>query len=257
MAYSTKGNDRYTIHNGGCLEVLPSIADGSVDMVMVDLPYGTTERAWDVIIPFDQLWAQYNRVCKENAAFVFTAQQPFTTAVVMSNIENFRYQYAWIKNQATGFMNANKMPLKNIEDVLVFYRKLPTYNPQMRAGRPYHMVHKDPHKWDDTSVYGRTGLKAEPTVHHNEGTRHPAQDLNFDVEVGFHPTQKPVALMEWLIKTYTNPGELVLDNTMGSGTTGVAAMRAGRRFIGMEADAVHFATAQMRIDRESNQERMF
>src|SRR5271166_1707172 len=199
MSYSTTATDRYVLHNGSCLDVLPSIADGTVDMVMVDLPYGTTEREWDVVVPFDQLWAQYNRVCKDNAAMVFTALTPFTEKLAVSNFDNLRYKYVWIKNQATGFMNANKMPLKNIEDVLVFYRKLPTYNPQMRAGRPYHMVHKDPHKWDDTSVYGRTGLKAEPTVHHNEGTRHPALDLNFDVEVGYHPTQKPVALMEWLI----------------------------------------------------------
>jgi DNA modification methylase len=247
----------HTLFNQPCLSILPAIADGTVDMVLVDLPYGTTERGWDVVIPFDQLWAQYNRVCKENAAMVFTGQAPFSELLAVSNIENYRYKYTWIKNQATGFLNANKMPLKSTEDVLVFYRKLPTYNPQLRAGRPYHMVRKDPHKWDDTSVYGRTGLKAEPTVHHNDGFRHPTTELQFDVEVGFHPTQKPVPLMEWLIRTYTNEGELVLDNTMGSGTTGVAAMIAGRRFVGIEADPTHFATASKRIEQAADQGRMF
>lgn len=247
----------FSIHNGDCLDVMQTIPDGSVDMIMTDLPYGTTSRDWDCIIPFPELWKHYNRVTKENAAIVLNAQAPFDKVLGCSNMENLRYEYVWIKNQATGFLNAKKMPLKAHENILVFYRKLPTYNPQLSAGRPYHMVHKDPHKFDTTSVYGKTGLKSEPTVHHNDGFRYPTSELQFDVEVGYHPTQKPVPLIKWLIKTYTNPGELVLDSTMGSGTTGVACAECNRRFIGIEKDPKIFEIAKGRIDTAVSQIRLF
>lgn len=254
MAYSSKGNENYQLYLGDCLEVLPDIADGSVDMVLVDLPYGTTDCKWDAVIPYDKLWAQYNRVCKENAAVVMTAQSPFDKVLGVSNIQNLRYEWIWIKNQATGFMNAKKMPLKAHENILVFYRKLPTFNPQFNAGTPYRSVKSLKHF--EGSVYGKTGCR-DGYEQVNSGTRCPQTELHFDVEVGLHPTQKPTPLMEYLIKTYTNPGELVLDNTMGSGTTGVACMRSGRRFVGMESDQEHFAVSEMRISREFSQLRMF
>lgn len=249
MSYSSHGNSNYTLYLGDCLEVLPTIADGSVDMVLVDLPYGTTDCSWDSVIPFDKLWEQYYRVAKENAAFVMTAQPPFDKVLGVSNLKDFRYEWIWVKNQTTGFMNANKMPLKSTENILVFYRKLPTYNPQFRAGRPYKMIKN---ARPEGSVYGKTGEK-DGYVQVNDGRRSPTTELQFDVEVGLHPTQKPVPLMEYLIKTYTNPGELVLDNTMGSGTTGVAAVASGRRFVGMESDPTHFAASELRIARAYSQ----
>jgi site-specific DNA-methyltransferase (adenine-specific) len=223
-------------------------------MVLVDLPYGTTDCAWDSVIAFDKLWEQYYRVAKENAAFVMTAQVPFDKVLGCSNIKDLRYEWVWIKNQATGFMNAKKMPLKATENILVFYRKLPTFNPQMNAGRPYKSVKSLKHFVG--SVYGKTGCH-EGYEQVNEGTRCPKNELQFDVEVGLHPTQKPVPLMEYLIKTYTNPGELVLDNTMGSGTTGVAAVRCGRRFVGIELDPTNFGIAETRINSEYSQQRLF
>jgi DNA modification methylase len=254
MAYSCKGNEVFQLYFGDCMEALPSVPDGSVDMVMCDLPYGTTDCPWDTLIPFDKLWEQYNRVCKENAAVVLTAQPPFDKVLGVSNLKNLRYEWIWIKNQATGFMNANKMPLKAHENILVFYRKLPTFNPQKSAGTPYRGVKNLKHF--EGSVYGKTGCR-DGYTQVNNGSRSPKTELHFDVEVGLHPTQKPTPLMEYLIKTYTNPGETVLDNTMGSGTTGVAAVRCGRNFIGMESDPTHFAASEMRITREYSQLRMF
>lgn len=195
------------LYHGECLEIMATLPEGCVDMILCDLPYGTTGCAWDTIIPFNQLWEQYHRICKKNAAMVFTADLPFTALLASSNLSNFQYKWAWIKNQPTGFLNANKMPLKNIEDVVAFWREDPTYNEQPGA----------------SSV------------------------LRIDCERGWHPTQKPVALMEYFIRTFTNAGETVLDNTMGSGTTGVACQNLGRDFIGIEFDPEMYATAVARI----------
>jgi site-specific DNA-methyltransferase (adenine-specific) len=233
---------------GDCLELMKEIPDQSVDMILCDLPYGTTACKWDTVIPFEPLWAQYRRVAKRNAAIVLTASQPFTTALIASNFKDFRYCLVWDKvNRATGYGNANKMPLKRHEDIAVFYRALPTYNPQKTAGKPYVASRGDRNARDTRpKVYGNGGLHATTTV--NTGDRFPVSIVPIKADIkkghGLHPTQKPVALMEYLILTYTNEGDVVLDNTMGSGTTGVACMNTGRKFIGMEQDAKYFEIAQ-------------
>ena len=227
---------------GECLDKLTEISDASVDMILTDLPYGTTACSWDSIIPLDKLWEQYNRVVKDNAAMVFTASQPFTTILASSNIKNFRYEWIWQKPQGTNPMNAKIMPLKSHENILVFYRTKPTYNPQMTIGTPYGGFKSE------TSTIGEVYGKAK-SVHRNnpEGTRYPKTILKFKQEKGLHPTQKPVPLMEYLIKTYTNEGDVVLDSTMGSGTTGVACLNTSRKFIGIEKDPIYFQKAQERI----------
>ena len=233
---------------GDCLEKMKEIPDGSVDMVMCDLPYGTTACKWDSVIPFEPLWAAYKRICKRNAAIVLTASQPFTSALVMSNTEMFKYCWVWDKvNRNTGYGNASFMPLKRHEDVCVFVASgKPTFNRQLSIGTPYTAKRSG----QIAGVYSGGGLHPKDGV--NTGTRNPVSVLaikaDSKVEMGLHPTQKPVALMEYLIKTYTNEGETVLDNTMGSGTTGVACARAGRRFVGIERDETYFAVAKKRIE---------
>ena len=230
------------LHLGDCLDVMQGIPDGSVDMVCTDPPYGTTACKWDSVIPFEPMWAQLKRIVKPNGAIVLMASQPFTSALVMSNVGMFRYDLKWIKTQATGFYNANRMPLRAHEDILVFYRSLPSYNPQKTAGEPY--VQK---RGSASNVY--QGKDLSVTVNET-GMRHPLSWQVFQRDADkVHPTQKPVALMEYLIRTYTNPSETVLDFTMGSGTTGVAAANIGRRFIGIEMDADYFAIAQARIQK--------
>lgn len=228
---------------GDCLDLLPTIADDSVDMLLVDLPYGTTACKWDSIIPLDKLWEQYNRICKESAAMVFTAAQPFTTILAASNIQNLKYEWIWEKPQGTNPMNAKVMPLKSHENILVFYRKKPIYNPQMWYSTPYSGFKSDTAKIGE--VYGQAQSKHRDNP---EGSRYPKTVLKFKQEKGLHPTQKPVELMEYLIKTYTNPGNTVLDNTMGSGSTGVAAVQCGRKFIGIEMDSEYYKVAKQRIE---------
>ena len=230
------------LHLGDCLDVMQGIPDGSVDMVMTDPPFGTTACKWDSVIPFEPMWGQLKRITKPNGAIVLMASQPFTSALVMSNVAMFRYDLKWIKTQATGFYNANRMPLRAHEDIIVFYQSLPSYNPQKTAGEPY--VQK---RGSASEVY--QGKDLSVTVNET-GMRHPLSWRVFQRDADkTHPTQKPVALMEYLIKTYTNPGETVLDFTCGSGTTGVAAANTGRRFIGIEMDADYFAIAQSRIQK--------
>ena len=230
------------LHLGDCLDVMQGIPDGSVDMVCTDPPYGTTACKWDSVIPFEPMWAQLKRIVKPNGAIVLMASQPFTSALVMSNVGMFRYDLKWIKTQATGFYNANRMPLRAHEDILVFYRSLPSYNPQKTAGEPY--VQK---RGSASNVY--QGKDLSVTVNET-GMRHPLSWRVFQRDADkTHPTQKPVALMEYLIKTYTNPGETVLDFTMGSGTTGVAAANTGRRFIGIERDPDYFTIASARVQK--------
>ena len=224
--------------HGDCLEKMADIADGSVDMILCDMPYGTTACKWDTIIPFELLWAQYRRIAKRSAAIVLTASQPFTTALIASNMREFRYTWVWEKEQGVNFMLAKKQPLKVHEDVCVFYRDLPAYSPQMTAGRPY------------VSGKGNSGEVTgcrEKVQTINDGTRYPRSIQQFGRQTGIHPTQKPVALMEYLIHTYTQEGETVLDNCMGSGTTGVACINTGRSFIGIERDEKYFQIATDRI----------
>ncbi len=228
---------------GDCLKLLPTLLDDSIDMLLVDLPYGTTACKWDSVIPLEPLWAQFNRVCKKNAAMVFTAAQPFTTMLAASNLRHFRYEWIWEKPQGTNPMNAKVMPLKSHENVLVFYRKKPTYNPQMWYSTPYGGFSSETSKIGE--VYGSAKSKHRDNP---EGSRYPKTVLRFKQEKGLHPTQKPVEMMEYLIRTYSNEGDTILDCTMGSGTTGVACVNTGRNFVGMESDEKYFALAKERIE---------
>jgi site-specific DNA-methyltransferase (adenine-specific) len=230
------------LYLGNCLDILDEIEDNSVDMVLCDLPYGNTACSWDSIIPLEPLWEQYNRICKENAAMVFTAAQPFTTILAASNLKNFKYEWIWEKPQGTNPMNAKVMPLKSHENILVFYRKKPTYNPQMWFSTPYSGFSSE------TSKIGEVYNKAKSKHRDNpEGSRYPKTILKFKQEKGLHPTQKPVELMRYLIRTYSNKNDTILDNTMGSGTTGVACILENRKFIGIENDEKYFKIAQDRI----------
>lgn len=224
---------------------MSQIESESVDMVLVDLPYGTTACKWDSIIPLEELWSHYYRICKKDGAMVFTAAQPFTTILAASNLKDFRYEWIWEKPQGTNPMNAKVMPLKSHENVLVFYRKKPTYNPQMWYSTPYSGFSSETSKIGE--VYGSAASKHRDNP---EGSRYPKTVLRFKQEKGLHPTQKPVEMMEYLIKTYSNEGDTILDNTMGSGTTGVACVRTGRDFIGIEKDESYFEIAKDRIERE-------
>lgn len=235
----------YELIHGDCLEVMAGLPDNSVDMILCDLPYGTTACAWDSVIPFDALWKQYKRIAKRNAAIVLTCAQPFTTALISSNMTDFRYDLKWIKNHGTGFLNANRMPLRAHEDIAVFYRTLPTYNPQKTPGKPY--------KTSGSSPSDAYGAHAPVTTENTTGGRHPLSWREFarDKEK-MHPTQKPVALMEYLVRTYTNPGDVVLDNCMGSGTTGIACLNSGRVFVGIEKDEKYFQICKERMLTHSN-----
>jgi site-specific DNA-methyltransferase (adenine-specific) len=223
---------------GDCLEVMKAIPDASVDLILCDLPYGTTACKWDSVIPFEPLWAQYRRIAKPNAAIVLTASQPFTTALIASNLKDFRYCWVWEKEQGVNFLMAKKQPMKVHEDVCVFSVGQTLYVPQMTVGKPYTSG-----KGDSGDVSGN--VKKVQTK--NFGARYPRSVIRINRETGLHPTQKPVALMEYLIRTYTNEGDTVLDNCMGSGTTGVACANTGRKFIGIERDPGYFAIATNRI----------
>jgi len=225
---------------GDCLERMKEIPDGSIDMVMTDPPYGTTACKWDSVIPFLLMWEQLKRITKPNGAIVLTASQPFTSALIMSNVKMFKYCWAWKKNTATGHLNAKRQPMRAHEDLIVFCAASSAYNAQMTSGSPY--------KWDGKRTQnGCYGSHEDDTKIVNNGSRYPTSVLEFSVERGLHPTQKPVALMEYMIKTYTNECETVLDFTMGSGTTGVACVNLGRSFIGIEMDENYFNIASDRI----------
>lgn len=230
------------LYNDDCLNVLPKLPDHSVNLILTDLPYGTTRNnKWDTVIPFEQLWPQYERLLADKGTIALFGDEPFASHLRMSNPKWYRYDWIWIKNRATGFLNANRMPLKNTETISIFYPKLPLYNPQMRTGfKAYHGK-----TGSKTSNYG--SFTSIETINHGE--RYPVKTLNYSVVPHtIHPTQKPVKLLEYLIKTYTNEGMTVLDNTMGSGSTGVAAMNTQRSFIGIEQEIKYFEIAKQRID---------
>jgi site-specific DNA-methyltransferase (adenine-specific) len=232
--------------HGDCLELMTTIPDGSVDMILCDLPYGTTQNKWDSVIPFEKLWSQYKRVIKKNGAIVLTAQTPFDKVLGVSNLAWLKYEWIWKKRSGTGHLNSKKMPMKNHENILVFYKDAPTYNPQMTKGKPYDVVY---------STHSQNYGKQKDNIRTiNIGERYPLsiQEFNYDKDK-IHPTQKPVALFEYLIKTYTNEGETVLDNCMGSGTTGVACLNTGREFIGIEKDDKYFTLASERIEQHTPQ----
>ena len=224
---------------GDCLQIMKDIPDKSIDMILCDLPYGTTACKWDTIIPFEPLWEQYKRIIKDNGAIVLTASQPFTTTLINSNIKHFRYSWTWEKEQGVNFLMAEKQPLKVHEDVCVFSKRQTVYNPQMSEGKPYISG-----KGDSGEVTGR--VKKVQTK--NNGTRYPRSVIQFKRETGLHPTQKPVALFEYLIKTYTNEGDLVLDNCAGSGTTGVACKNTNRNYILIEKEPEYIEIINKRLN---------
>ena len=229
------------IRQGDCLELMKDIPNKSIDMVLCDLPYGTTRNKWDSVIPLDKLWKQYERIIKDNGAIVLFSQMPFSAELVHSNLKLFKYEWIWQKDNGTGFLNAKKMPLKIHENILVFYKKLPLYNPQMRTGfKPY--------KCKQGRHSTNYGAYEQGHITESNGERYPIDIIEFKKDSGLHPTQKPVALLEYLIKTYTNEGETVLDNCMGSGSTGVACVNTNRNFIGYELDEKYFEIAEKRIN---------
>lgn len=230
------------IYEGDCLEVMKQIDDKSVDMILCDLPYGVTARnKWDVIIPFDKLWEQYKRIIKDNGVAVLTATQPFVSMLVMSNIKMFKYEWIWEKSKGAGFLNAKKQPLRNHEQVLIFYNSPSKYNPQFHKGKPYN--HKEPSKLSDN--YREFKLKRSIS----DGNYYPKTIIHFPnaKSEANHPTQKPVALFEYLIRTYTNEGDLVLDNCIGSGTTAIACINTNRNFIGIELESKYVDIANKRL----------
>lgn len=235
----------YDLTMGDCLNLMERIPDGSVDMILCDLPYGTTRNKWDSVIPFEPLWAQYKRVIKRNGAIVLFSAEPFTSALVMSNPRMFRYDLIWRKQQGTDFLNANRKPMRAHENIAVFYKSLPTYNKQCADGKPYRSAPSTGKTSENWGAFKPIGTE------NKTGKRNPTTVLDFGSEHGSHPTQKPVPLMEWLIKTYTNEGETVLDNCMGSGSTGVACVNTNRRFIGMEMEPKYFDIAKQRIEAAS------
>ena len=237
------------IYNMDCLEGMKLLDDKSVDCIICDLPYGMTSNKWDSIIPLDALWKQYNRVCKDNAVIVLTASQPFSSMLVMSNVQMFRHEWIWIKNRGSNFANTVREPFKEHEHVLVFSKGKWTYNKQMqeRTGGGAERV-----KYDLTSTSTSSNYRNfdKPQTKNASELRVPSSWQKFNTETGLHPTQKPVDLFRYLIRTYTNEGELVLDNCMGSGTTAIAALREKRHFIGFELNKDYYEIATKRIKDE-------
>ena len=252
------------IYNMDCLEGMKQIPDGTIDAVICDLPYGVLNGeseggSWDTIIPFEPLWAEYRRVCKPTAAIVLFAQGMFTADLMHSNPKMWRYNLIWKKgDRASGFLNASRMPLRNHEDIVVFYDKLPTYNPQMRTGFPNHTRGHGGGKLKN-GCYGKFDPWARSEVITTEKFPLSIIDIakEHDVNKQFHPTQKPVDLLRYLVLTYTNEGDTVLDNCMGSGTTAIACIKERRHFIGFELSKEYFDKAVRRIKAEQAQLTLF
>lgn len=242
-----------TLHLGDCLEVMPSMQGASFDAVVCDLPYGTTKCDWDSIVPLDLLWAQYTRITKPCAAIVLTASQPFTTALIASNLDDFRYCMVWEKSRPSNPLSAKKQPLRAHEDVCVFYRAQPTYNPQMTQGKPNHATKAGKAKMEIIEWSSNYHVNTSSTKH----PRSVIQIASTNNTKNLHPTQKPVALLEYLIRTYTNADDVVLDSCMGSGTTGVACALTGRAFIGIEREPKYFDIACRRIEQAYAQGQLF
>jgi DNA modification methylase len=252
------------IYLGDCLDLMPQIADKSIDMILCDLPYQVLHKnnpnaQWDKIIPFDPLWEQYNRIIKDNGAIVLFAQGMFTARLMMSNPKMWRYNLVWNKVLKTGFLNATRMPLRQHEDICVFYKKLPTYNPQMTKCEPHKRNHSKGNGQhpEVNRCYG--SYVETPTIISDEKfptsiIREPKQHIKGK---SYHPTEKPVGLLRYLIRTYTNENDVVLDNTMGSGSTIIAAIKENRQYIGIEKDEHYFEIANERIAAETSQLSLF
>ena len=243
--------ENYKLYLGDCLEVMDKLIEQGikVDAIITDPPYGTTKCKWDSIIPLDEMWERLNKLIKYNGAIVLFGSQPFTSNLIMSNIKNFKYEWIWHKNKGGNPLNAKKIPMKQHENICVFYKKTPTYNPQMEErygqGKSRAKYKIQGGRFKDDRVYGEVDHIVRNTQYSE--LRNPQTVQFFNVERGYHPTQKPIALMEYLIKTYTNEGELILDFTMGSGSTGVACLNTNRRFIGIELDENYFNISIDRI----------
>ncbi len=244
-----------TIIHGDCLEVMPDIPDKSVDMILCDLPYGTTACKWDTVIPLEPLWAQYERIIKDNGAIVLFGTEPFSSLIRMSNLNEYRYDIIWEKSRFTNFLFVKKQIAKIHENISVFYKKQPTYNPQMEKGEPYFRKGTGKPKTKD--------LMDNPAVDNGKdnpsGDRYPKsiQKFPFHNVGNYHSTEKPIKLIEFLVETYTNEGDTVLDNTMGSGTCGVACKRLNRKFIGIEMDKKYFDIATNRINNTTIEQTLF
>jgi len=241
------------IYNEDCLEGMKRIPDGSVDMILCDLPYGLTANKWDSVIPLDRMWEHYNRIIKKGGAIVLTASQPFTSNLIMSNVKDFKTEWIWAKNRGSNFGSVKYVPMKEHESVVVFGKGRVTYNPikQLRNGSglsrvQYKVTARTKTTNYQDSLHGEVELKTEDL-------RYPSSIQKFNTEVGLHPTQKPTALFEYLIKTYSNEGETVLDNCMGSGTTAIAAINTGRNFIGFELDGTYYEKSLERIKKHTTQ----
>ena len=242
-----------TLYCGNCLEVMPTLCSQSINCVLADLPYGTTYASWDSVIPLDKLWEQYKRLIIGSGALVFTSNQPFTTALIQSNIEWFKYEWVWDKKNASNFANAKKQPLKQHENVVVFSGGCPPYYPIKMKGKPNHKQGRS------TVNVSETRLISGRSVDDLSGMKFPKSILRFpkhSSQCGLHPTQKPTELMAYLVQTYTVPGELVLDNAMGSGSTGVSAVQTGRKFIGIEKEPKYFEVACQRLSDELKKEQV-
>ncbi len=230
---------------GDCLEIMQDISESSIDMILCDLPYGQSKFEWDKIIPFEPLWEEYNRIIKDNGVIVLFGSEPFSSKLRMSNFKNYKYDWIWKKDRPTGLFLSKKQPLRDIENIMVFYKKQPTYNPQMTVGNKNHKRGTTEGKSDHYST--KIFEESKET-----DLKYPRQLLFFKKEhPPKHPTQKPVALLEYLIKTYTNENETVLDNCMGSGSTGVACVNLNRNFIGIEINEKYFEIAKKRVEKSN------
>lgn len=238
------------LYQGDCLEVMKQIPDKSVDMILCDLPYGTTACPWDVVIPFDELWAQYNRIIKDNGAILLFAAEPFASKLRLSNFDWYKYDWYWEKEHGTGFARANKQPLRKIENICVFYKKQPFYDSVgERLDKPYKHTLPIIKSDSDCGPSGNLDMLGNRVYAFYEySKKHNVLRFSRKTKGSLHPTQKPVELCEYLIRTYTNAGETVLDNCMGSGTTGVACKHLNRNFIGIELDEEYFRIAENRIN---------
>jgi site-specific DNA-methyltransferase (adenine-specific) len=252
------------IIHGDCLEELPKIADKSIDMILTDLPYGTTACKWDNIIPFEPMWKEVKRVIKDNGCIALFGSQPFTSKLIMSNIKMFKYQWIWIKNRPTGFLTAKYMPMKGNEEIVIFGLRKINYYPIM-VKRTFEEF-KQCYRKNNSKTWGNNiqGLNEHPLIRKSEEEqwfKNPTNILNIKVpddrNVDRHPTQKPIKLLEYLIETYTKENETVLDFTMGSGSTGVACIQTRRKFIGIEQDKGYFEIAKKRIDQACYQGKLF
>ncbi len=237
------------IYNEDCLPGMNKLPDKSVDMILCDLPYGTTACKWDTIIPFEPLWKQYKRVIKDNGAIILTAQQPFTSFLIFSNLKLYRYNWVWEKTVCSNFLNLKRQPAKLHEDVCIFYKKQPTYNPIMEKGKPY--LDKRIHNKSLGNLH-KYGIGHNRVIFNNKGERFPKTIIKFNNPNNNreHPTQKPVALFEYLIKTYTNEGDIVLDNCIGSGTTAIACVHLKRHYVGFDTSEKYCNIAKARLEAE-------